>query len=104
MEATPEGLAAAAATREVLNKKRKAKQEVTELQSSKKVARQPPTCTHEVARPEGFKEDATELEEAVHGKQCHGSLAAHRPDHSSLGSVCNKAPFCRNSGPPCIQG
>ncbi|KIY97436.1 hypothetical protein MNEG_10525, partial [Monoraphidium neglectum] len=67
MEATPEGLAVAAATRELLGKKRKAAQDAPEEpQSSKKLSRPPPTCTHEVARPEGFDDATVDLDEKTH--------------------------------------
>ncbi|GBF91342.1 hypothetical protein Rsub_03662 [Raphidocelis subcapitata] len=67
MDGTPEGLQAAASTREVLTKKRKAlEQGGAEPSASKKSTRPPPTCAHEVARPEGW-EEPKELDESVHG-------------------------------------
>jgi hypothetical protein len=79
MEGTEAGLAAAAATRETLSRKRKALS--AEAPKGKKVTRPPPTCTHEVARPEGWQDASLELDESIHGEQgarrCPRSAGGH---------------------------
>jgi len=68
MEATAEGLAAAAATREVLAAKKRTAQQDAQPASSKKARAPVKTCSHEVARPEGWKDECLELDETVHGE------------------------------------
>lgn len=87
MELSPEGMAAAAAVREAARKRSQAvavKQEKQEKQENGPAAgpiksepdakrqqgpggRPPPTCSHEVAVPEGFDEASITLDPAVHG-------------------------------------
>ena len=78
MEGTKEGLAIAAATREAASKKRHADDESAPPSQPaaevKKPAvtgnRPPPTCTHEVAVPEGFNLEAhaAKFDPKVHGR------------------------------------
>lgn len=73
LDGTPEGLAAAAATREALARKRSVAAADAEPSGKKKtVNRPPPTCTHEVARPEGFKDGSIKLSAAAHGEALGG--------------------------------
>ncbi len=87
MELSPEGMAAAAAVREAAKKRSQdaaVKQEKQEPQENGPAAgpvksepdakrqqgpggRPPPTCSHEVAVPEGFDEASITLDPAVHG-------------------------------------
>jgi ATP-dependent RNA helicase DOB1 len=78
MELSPEGLAAAAVTRETVAAK---KRQLSEAQSktleseAKKTTptkrphlnRPPPACSHEVALPEGFDPSSIKLDSANHG-------------------------------------
>ncbi len=68
MEATPEGMAAAQATREAA--KRKRAEVAAEQQSRKQAFRPTPSCTHEVALPdESYDVDANKgLDSQVHGE------------------------------------
>lgn len=69
MDGTAEGLAAAAATREALKQRKACVQEAAEgAEGAKRGARPPPTCTHEVARPEGFEEESIDLEAGMYGE------------------------------------
>ena len=77
MEATPEGLAAAAKTRAALEESRKKRKEQTDAVavaasgSKKKKAKQSlqdlKACHHEVQRPEGFQDDEVKLDESIYG-------------------------------------
>lgn len=95
MELSPEGMAAAAAVREAARKRSQAvavKQEKQEKQENGPAAgpiksepdakrqqgpggRPPPTCSHEVAVPEGFDEASITLDPAVHGGRRGGARA-----------------------------
>ncbi|GFR46999.1 hypothetical protein Agub_g8682, partial [Astrephomene gubernaculifera] len=77
MELSPEGLAAAAATRQAARKRQtdgKADANGSPAQAEPATKRQqglggrpPATCTHEVAIPEGFDESSIKLDPEVHG-------------------------------------
>ena len=85
---TAEGLAAAAATREVLKeacKKRKAAPADSQT-PGKKIARRPPTCTHDVERPEGFKDDSLSLDETIYGER--GATNAPHSNVQSNARMC----------------
>lgn len=65
MEETPEGLAAAAATREAA--KRKRAEEELKAPPAKKPIRPIPVLKHEVVAPDGFHESVRNLDQALHG-------------------------------------
>ncbi|GIL80546.1 hypothetical protein Vretimale_16031 [Volvox reticuliferus] len=80
MELSPEGLAAAAATRQAARKRQPdsaqdvrdgANLGVSDVQPAKRQqgtgGRPPSTCTHEVALPEGFDESSLKLNMEIHG-------------------------------------
>ena len=70
MEETPEGLAAAAATREALKRKRASEdgQKAQEPPPLKKPTRPAPSCNHEVMLPDGYDESSKALDPAVYGE------------------------------------
>jgi hypothetical protein len=68
MEQTPEGLAAAAATREAIKRKRQEEtQPEQDAPEPKKTSRPPPTCSHEVMLPEGFDASTIDLDPQIFG-------------------------------------
>jgi hypothetical protein len=78
MEATPEGLAVAAATREAAKKKRVAEEAAADKKPEPKkphLNRPPPTATHEVAVPKGFDPNIIELDPEVYGAEAEGGHA-----------------------------
>eukprot|EP00887_Chlorella_sp_A99_P003989 scaffold11.g3989.t1 len=67
LEETPEGLAMAAKTREELkSKKRQLEAHVAATPAPKRATRPPPTCSHDVAVPEGYKPEE-QLDPELHG-------------------------------------
>ena len=71
MEETPEGLAAAAATREAA--KRKRTEEAQKAPPAKKATRPIPVLKHEVLLPKEFRESDRSLDPTLHGapsRQC----------------------------------
>lgn len=90
-----EGLRAAAATREALQEACKKRKEAPGGQPAKRPSRPPPTCSHEVARPEGFKDDSIDLDEAVHGED-RGSSGCMRRRRAA-----NAARAARSAGAAC---
>ena len=68
MEETPEGLAAAAATREAIKRKRQEDGSGSqEAPTAKKGTRPPPNCSHEVQLPEGFDAGSIDLDPQTFG-------------------------------------
>jgi hypothetical protein len=69
MEATPEGLAAAAATRELLEVKKRQVEDPVQPRASKKARVPIKTCSHEVARPKDDASESKELDESIYGER-----------------------------------
>jgi hypothetical protein len=76
MEATPEGRAIAAATRDAAKRKHDEVVKEDKLVPVKKKKQPKGTSTHLVAIPEGYSEAESELDVAVHGELSLGLLFA----------------------------
>ncbi|GAB4813622.1 hypothetical protein N2152v2_000668 [Parachlorella kessleri] len=83
MEQTPEGLAAAAATREAAKQKKRQFEDKQGAPPPKRAVRPGAACTHEVAIPEDYDVDAAGLDPSVHGTihnpKWEGKLAKEYP-------------------------